>query len=75
MRKQVDFVFRQFEYSAVDPTKSSAAWSEFVRTEYLSKGYEVIGTEIARAEANSVFLGVTLVKYEDVPEPVVTSKK
>lgn len=75
MRKQTDFVYRQLEYSAVDPTKSSATWSEYIRDNYLSKGYEVLSTEIARSEANSVFLGVTLVKYEDVPEaPTAKSK-
>lgn len=74
MRKQVDFVFRQLEYSAVDATKTSAKWSEYIRETYLANGYEVLNTEIAKAEANSVFLGITLVKYEDVPDKAAKEK-
>lgn len=64
--KQVDFAFRLFEYSSVESEKSSAAWSAYVQENYLSKGWEVMRTEVVRAEANSVFLGITFVKYESV---------
>lgn len=66
MVKQVDFQFRLFEYSSVEPEKSSAKWSAYVQENYLSKGWEIMRTEVVRAEANSVFLGVTFIKYETV---------
>ncbi len=73
MRKQTDFAYRQLEYSSVEPEKSTTVWSKWVRDNYLSQGWEVLRTEVVRAEANSVFLGISFVKYEDVPE--VEAKK
>lgn len=63
--KQTDFVFRQIEYNAVEPGKSSADWSAWIRDNYLSQGYQVLSAQVVRAEANSVFLGITFVKFED----------
>lgn len=74
MRKQVDFVFRQLEYSAVDPNKSSEVWSAYIRENYLANGYEVLSSEVVRAEANSVFVAISFVKYVDVPEPSAKAK-
>lgn len=70
MRKQTDFVYRQLEYSAVDPNKSTQANSQWIRNNYLAFGYEVLSTAVVRAEANSVFLGISFVKWEDVPDSV-----
>lgn len=70
--KQTEFAFRLLEYSAVEPEKSSAKWSEYLKVNYLDQGWEILRTEVVRAEANSVFLGISLIKYEDVP---VTSAK
>lgn len=64
-RKQVDFIFRLMEYSSVEPEKSTFANSEYIRVNYLSQGWEVLATEVVRAEANSVFLGISFVKYVD----------
>lgn len=79
MRVQTDFVYRQLEYSPVDPTKSTQANSEWIRDNYLVHGYEVLSTAVVRAEANSVFLGISFVKWEDIPESVedvvIASKK
>lgn len=72
-RKQVDFAYRQIEYSSIDPQKASPVWSAWVRDNYLSQGWEILNTEVVRAEANSVFLGISFVKYEDVEE--VKAKK
>jgi hypothetical protein len=68
MRKQVDFVYRQLEYSSIEPEKSTVVWSQWVRDNYLSQGYEILSTDVVRAEANSVYLGISFVKYEDVDE-------
>lgn len=70
-RKMVDYVFRQLRYSAVDPTASTGANSEWVRENYLSKGYEVIGQEVVRAEANDVYVGLHFAKYEELGDVVV----
>lgn len=73
MKKQVDFAFRLLPYSQVNPDQSSASWSKYVRENYLELGWEVQSTEIARVDGNEVFLGITLVRYEDVSalEPVL----
>jgi hypothetical protein len=68
MRKQVDYVFRQLRYSAVDPTATTQANSEWVRDNYLSKGYEVIGSEVVRVDANDVYVGLHFALYEFSPE-------
>lgn len=70
MRKQIDYVFRQLRYSAVDPSASTDANSAWVRENYLSKGYEVIGQEVVRVDANDVFVGLHFGLYEDEAEPV-----
>lgn len=75
MRKQTDFVYRQIEYSSIDPDKSSPMWSAWVRDNYLNQGYEILSTDVVRAESNSVFLGISFVKYEDVPDEARASKK
>jgi len=68
MKKQIGFVFRLLDFNAIEPEKSSAAWSAYVKSEYLDKGWEVFSSEVVRAEANTAFVGVTFVKYEDVEE-------
>ena len=73
MRKQIDYVFRQLRYSAVDPTASTDANSAWVRENYLSKGYVVIGQEVVRVDANDVFVGLHFALYED--EPVTAKSK
>ena len=70
MRKQTDFAYRQIEYSSIDPQKSSPVWSAWIRDNYLSQGWEVLSSEVVRAEANSVFLGLSFVKYEEVADEV-----
>ena len=75
MRKQVDYVFRQLRYSAVDPAASTGANSEWVRENYLSKGYEVIGQEVVKVDANDVYVGLHFAKYEEVSEPVAAKSK
>ncbi len=66
MRKQVDYVFRQLRYSAVDPTASTGANSQWIRENYLSKDYEVIGQEVVRVDGNDVYVGLHFGLYEDV---------
>lgn len=73
MKKQTGFAYRQLEYSSVEPEKSTQVWSQWVYDNYLSQGWEVLTTSVVRAEANSVFLGISFVRYEDVPE--VETKK
>lgn len=75
MRKQVDYVFRQLRYSAVDPAASTESNSAWVRDNYLSKGYELIGQEVVKVDANDVFVGLHFALYnENVSEPKVKEK-
>lgn len=68
MRKQTDYAFRQIEYSSINPDQSSPVWSAWVRDNYLSQGWELMSAAVTRAEANSVFVALVFVKYEDVEE-------
>lgn len=65
MRQQVGFSFRVLEYNSIETGKSSADWSKYLQESYLDQGWEVLSTQVVRAEANSVFLGISLVKYEN----------
>lgn len=69
MRKQTDFIFRQIEFNRIEEGKSAEDWRRWVKENYLDDGWEVLRTEIARSEGNSVFLGISFVKYEDVETP------
>jgi len=75
MRKQTEFAFRLLEYNAIEPEKSSVAWSKYVKDTYLDQGWEILSSEVVRAEANSAFVGLTLVRYEDVPDEVRVKKQ
>lgn len=75
MRKQTDFAFRQVEYSSIEPEKSSPAWSKWVKENYLDQGWELLSSEVVRAEANSVFVALSFVKYEEVADEVRTKSK
>ena len=70
MRKQTEFAYRQIEYSSIEPEKSSPVWSKWIKDNYLDNGWEVLNTEVVRAEANSVFLGISFVRYEEIPDAV-----
>jgi hypothetical protein len=73
-RKMVDFVFRQIELNRIEEGKSAEDWRAWVRDNYLLQGWEILSTEIARAEANSVFLGISLVRYAEEPAPSVEKR-
>ena len=75
MRKQTDFIFRQIELNRIEEGKSADDWRKWVRENYLDQGWEVLNTQIARAEANSVFLGISFVKYEEVADEVRAKSK
>lgn len=70
MRKQTDYAFRQIEYSSIDSEKSSPVWSAWVRDNYLNQGWELLSATVTRAEANSVFVALVFVKYEDVADEI-----
>jgi hypothetical protein len=72
MRKQVDLHVRTFPMGngAAGETATYLQVSEFLRENYLSKGWEVLNTYPAQISAGTIFVMVALVKYEDVPEPV-----
>lgn len=76
MRQQVDFEFRVFRYSPASPETSSPANSEYIRREYLAKGWEILNTEIAQVSSGEVMLGISFVKYILVAEkPPVEIKR
>lgn len=72
-RKQVDFAFRVLEYAPLEAGKSSADNSKYLKDNYLDLGWEILKTEVTQVAANSIFVAVSLLKYEDVPE--VTGKR
>ena len=63
--RQIDYVFRQLRYSAVDPNASTEANSEWIRENYLNKGYVLIGQEVVKVDANDVFVGLHFALFED----------
>jgi hypothetical protein len=74
MKKQTEFAYRQIEYSSIEPEKSSPVWSKWIKENYLDLGWEVLSTAVVRAEANSVFVGLSFVKYEEVSDEVRAKK-
>lgn len=73
LRKQKEFAFRQYRYDAIEPAFSAAAVNKLINEMYLDQGWEVLTANVVRAEANSVFVGIFFVKYEDAEE--VKTKK
>lgn len=61
--KQIDYVFRQLRYSAVDPSASTEANSAWIRENYLNKGYEILRAEVVKTDANDVFVGLHFALY------------
>lgn len=68
MRKQTGFSFRQYRYSAVDPTASRMVVDESIRQEYLLNGWETLSADVTKVDGNDVYVNVIFVKYEDVAE-------
>lgn len=68
IKKQVDYVFRMLKYSSVEKEFSTEGWSTWIRNTYLDEGYEVLRSEVVKVDANDVFVGIHLVKYEYVEE-------
>lgn len=75
MRKQVDFDIRVFDIVAGSNTGEGGMTHEqvreFVKTNYLDNGWEVIHSEVAQISANHVFFAVSLAKYDEVGSVVV----
>ena len=64
MRKQVDYEFRLFRVSAVDPSASRQMLQEEIRA-YLANGWEVLSADVTKVDVNDVYVSFSLVKYED----------
>lgn len=67
MRKQVDFDIRVFDVTSQPETggMTHEQVREFVKANYLDKGWETLGVEHTQVSANHVFFAVFLVKYQD----------
>lgn len=65
MRKQTGFSFRQYRYSAVDPTAARVVVDEGIRQEYLLQGWEVFHVDVTKVDVNDVYVNIAFVKYED----------
>lgn len=67
-RKQVNFDVRVFQINN-NPSAFGGMThqqvSEYVQAEYLSQGWEVLNSNGVTFDGNSVYMQVTLVKYED----------
>lgn len=68
MRKQVDFSLRVFEYNPTEPSKTSQANSAYIKTNYLDNDWEILSTEVTQVAANSVFIAISFIKYENVEQ-------
>jgi hypothetical protein len=75
MRKQTDYAFRQIEYSSINPEQSSPVWSAWVKENYLDRGWEILSATVTKAEANSVFVALVFVKWEEVADEVRAKSK
>lgn len=63
---QVDYDFRLFQVSAVDPANSRHIMRAEI-LEYLKDGWEVKTTNVVQVSGNDVFVAVSLVKYSETP--------
>lgn len=72
MRKQVDLHVRTFPMGTGAGGESATYLqvSDFLKSNYFSQGWEVMSTAVAQVSAGVIFMAVTLVKYEEVSEPV-----
>jgi hypothetical protein len=76
-RKQVNFDVRVFQLTANPSAHGGMTheqMSDYVRTEYLERGWEVLNSNGVTFDGNSVYMQVSLVKYEDVEEVKAKSK-
>ena len=72
MRKQVDFDVRVFPLgNGANDTMTHDAVGEYIRDNYLRKGWEVFDVNANQVSAGTIYFQVTLLKYED--EAVVKS--
>lgn len=75
MRKQVDFDVRVFPLgNGANDTMTREAVSEFIRENYLKRGWEVFDVNTNQVFGGSIFYQVTLLKYEDLEAKVVGGK-
>jgi hypothetical protein len=72
MRKQTDFDVRVFPLGNGSGGESMTheQVGEFVRTNYLDKGWEVLSANNNQVSAGVIYLQVVLVKWEDVADEV-----
>lgn len=68
MRKQTDFDYRVYPVGNTEGNYNHLQLSAEIREEYLQNGWEVLSTENLQVSANVIYLAVSLVKYEDIPE-------
>jgi hypothetical protein len=71
MKKQTDFDVRVFQINRNPEAHGGMNHlqvSQMVRDEYLSQGWDVLSSENISFDGNNVFVQVSLVKWEDVPE-------
>ena len=67
MRKQTDFDVRVFPLgNGANETMTHDQVSDFIRENYLKRGWEVFRTETNQVSAGVIYFQVVLVKYEDV---------
>lgn len=76
-RKQVDFDFRVYP---VGPAGAEGAYNheqlrQEVVAQYVANGWEVLSTEVSQVSANVLYLAISFVKYEVVPEVVSAKAK
>jgi hypothetical protein len=69
MRKQIDFDVRVFALgNGANGSMTREQVSEFIRENYMGKGWEVFSDHINQVSGGSIYYQVVFIKYEDVAE-------
>lgn len=75
MRKQIDFDVRVFPLgNGSNGSMTHEQVSEFVRENYLAKGWEVFSDHVNQVSAGVIYYQLALVRYEEGVEPTVKAK-
>lgn len=70
MRKQTDFDFRVYPVGNTEGNYNHETLRAEIKAAYIDRGWEVMSTEVSQVSANVIFLAITLVKYEEVADPI-----
>ena len=67
-RKMTNFDLRVYPVGGKEGTYNHQMLSDEIRTQYIEQGWEVFETEVAQIVADTIYIKIVLVKYEEVPD-------